>query len=197
MIKLSKPLIIYRAFDQRCYADDFVKKGIIRLGNLKHYRTIEDTTRQDETEGFASYKFLDSTLYAHNGNPIYILSCSTSEVDLYFLQRKMGSYVVQINDIEQLKHDILEGIKAMQLKPLGDLIRSDKVSYDKYQPREQKLSSTENHELAMFQKPPCFKNECEYRIASIFDYRIPQVLLSSHIVISLNKRLDYARLLPC
>ncbi len=196
MIKLSKPLIIYRAFDKRCYADDFVKKGIIRLGNLKYYHTIEDTTRQDKTEGSASYKFPDGTLYANNGNHKYILSCSTSEVDLSFLRRKMGSFVVQIEDVDQLKYDIKHSIEEIQLKLVGNLM-SGAVIYDKDQSREQKLSESENFKLTMFQKPSCFKNECEYRIVSIFDYPVPQALLASHIVLKLNKRLDYAKLLPC
>ncbi len=47
----TTPETVFRVFDELEYANDFVQRGIIRLGRLDTYKRIEDAVRKDSSEG--------------------------------------------------------------------------------------------------------------------------------------------------
>jgi len=45
------PTVVYRAFAEARYAEDFALRGGFRLGNLRVYARMEDAERRDSSEG--------------------------------------------------------------------------------------------------------------------------------------------------
>jgi len=45
------PRFVYRAFTARSYAEDFVRYGKFRMGNVRVYVALEDAERRDPSEG--------------------------------------------------------------------------------------------------------------------------------------------------
>ncbi len=103
----SFPHVLYRAFETHEYADAFTKFGKFRVGALRTYKQIENSKRRDSTEGDGHY--IDGKgVNAHFqlGNDVYVLSCSKANVDLKFLRKKFGRYVVRINEPRELASDM-------------------------------------------------------------------------------------------
>ncbi len=187
--------VLYRAFDDIRFAQQFAESGRFRLGRLDYYCDIESAERADASEGQGHY--IDgegASIRFYLGNPIYILSCSSEDVDLAFRRKRMGSFVVRINDPKRLMGDLDDFLKDQQIKLFGG-VRGNPVSYNKGQVVGNDLDAMERAELSVRQKPPSFAEEKEFRIYTITDIRCPKLFLARHIEIDLARALSYVEIL--
>ena len=129
------PRFVYRAFTTRSYAEEFVHRGKVRMGNLKVYVRLEDAKRRDPSEGEGHFQRFDTVtsvdfvpltddsfvrhepgyVHAHTEllNPKFVLSCARPGVDLEHLRSRFGHWVVRIDDPRRLAQEIstyLEGL---------------------------------------------------------------------------------------
>lgn len=192
---MSYPQILYRAFTDLCYAQQFADAGRFRIGRLDSYRNIENNARADAEEGLGRYIDKDGiSEYFELGNPIYILSCSAETVDLTFLRRKMGPFIARINDPKQLAHDITLYLQEQEIKVFGE-IRYRAVNYTKGAIINAELDAMERAELSIVQKHSCFSEEREQRLFAIINAHCPASLLASHVEINLGRPLPYVEVL--
>lgn len=179
------PKILYRAFSSEKYAIEFVKKGRFRLGLIDQYVKIEDEKRVDQTEGKSS-SYVKSTIphvvmnkktkeiskveykpgylnvVGSHVNPLYLLCTSGEKVDLNFL-RKIGSFIVRINDPLALLDDIQNAKPVDTKMEITGKCKIEKVLYTKGQVEDFDPDSMEAIKRSYTQKPPSYQNECEYR----------------------------------
>lgn len=192
---MSYPNLLYRAFTDLCYARQFADAGRFRIGRLDWYRNIENAARGDAEEGLGHYIDTDGiSEYFKLGNPIYILSCSTEDVDLVFLKRKMGPFIIRINDPLQLAYDIAAYLKEQEIKFFGE-VRYRAVGYTKGAVINTAHNAMERAELSIAQKHPHFSEEKEQRLYAIVNTHCPTPLLTSHLEINLGRRLPYVEIL--
>lgn len=195
MQKVTCTKLLYRAFTDRCYAREFSDAGSFRIGRLDRYREIENAARVDATEGLGHYVDGEGTNeHFELGNPIYILCCSAADVDLAFLKRKMGSFIVKINDPERLATDITTYLKQQNIMLFGD-VRCRSVDYTKGTTVDAELDEMRRAELSITQKHPRFSDEKEDRLYAVMNANCPKQLLASHIDINLGRRLPYVEVL--
>ncbi|MEQ8767871.1 MAG: hypothetical protein RL885_28465 [Planctomycetota bacterium] len=181
----SAPYLL-RAFQKLEHAEDLAFRGRVRFVDVHYYKDIEDPARRDGSEGSgqlrvpsnsvetlhidsATGKTLGSTFapgYLNFGStyihPVYALCMSGPGVDLSFLRRKMGRYVVRIRDPERLVDDVVE---SLQECPIPDR----EVFFVHLLPVEYKkglvgAKPDDTVRLSYAQKPPDFVDECEYRL---------------------------------
>lgn len=189
------PKLLYRAFTDLCHAQQFVDEGRFRIGRLDKYRTVENAARVDSSEGLGHYVDADGiSEHFEFGNAIYILCCSSENVDLAVLRRKMGPFVIQINDPEQLARDIAAFLHENNVKLFGE-IQCRMVSYTKGKLNIDKLDAMERAELSIVQKPPFFAEDCEQRLYAIINTHCPAPLMTTDIEINLERSLPYVEIL--
>jgi len=192
---MTCPTLLYRAFTDQCYATQFADAGRFRLGRLDSYRNNENKERMDAAEGYGHY--IDEngvSEYFELRNVIYVLCCSAANVDLTFLRRKMGPFIVKINDPKQLACDIATYLKAQKIKLFGD-VGYRAVEYSKSQLVNAELDEMKRAELSIAQKHPCFSEQKEQRLYAIVDVNCPRPLLASHLEMNLGRRLPYVEIL--
>ena len=176
---------LFRAFSERTFAEDFVR-GRFRLGRLAHYRSIEDASRRDGTEGEAFY--LDEkgvSWWTKLGNDTFTLCCSLN-ADLAFLRHKLGRHIVQIHDPEQLATDTYAALGTLGVKVFQG-VSARLVRYDKGQILAENLDEGARADLCVVQKPPEFREEMEYRFFAILSVPSRQ----SHIDVEIPRRRNY------
>ena len=59
------PGYVLKAYTEEAHARAFLEAGTFRIGALKAYKTIEDSKRQDTTEGEAHVRFADIVTRIH------------------------------------------------------------------------------------------------------------------------------------
>lgn len=205
--------ILYRAFDKRRYAEEFMEEGKLRFCSLSYYRKIEDALRVDATEGYGHLttdgeKMIvdlnNRTIHSVpgvedlrvgggvSGDYIYCFAAPESEY-ISDVPEEFGRYVVKILEPEQLFQDIT---KAVSVDPgllrNGTIIERSCVRYDKGE-RQEIVTPNEKLNLSWSQKPKKFSNERELR------YRFwifPELIGNSEsYFVSINSRLNYAELI--
>lgn len=118
---MTFPHVLYRGFTQLSYALDFIQSGRFRLGRLDVYQDIEDISRSDNSEGMGHFVSPDgASMHFELGNPTYLFCCSVGDVDIAFLRRRMGPFIVRITQPNQLTllivlKDIIYGHILMKL----------------------------------------------------------------------------------
>lgn len=194
---MNLPHVLYRGFTQLNYALDFVQSGRFRLGRLDAYQHIEDIARSDNSEGMGHFVSQDGTsMHFELGNPTYLLCCSGGDVDIAFLRRKMGPFVVRITQPTQLISLIDDFLKKKRIKTFGG-VKGALVRYNKGQIVRDELNAAERAFLSLSQKPPCFAKEHEYRLYTIINIECPIELLTPFLLIDLECELPFVELLPC
>lgn len=213
---MNLPKILYRTFSKEIYALDFINNGRFRLGLIDHYAKIEDEKRIDQTEGESS-SYVKTTVqdvtinqakseislvedksgYLHvrgsRVNPLYLLCTSGKEVDLDFL-REMGGFVVRVNDPTALLNDIenAEPINSKMEKRGKCII--EKVLYTKGQIENFDPDSIDAVKRSYTQKPPSFKNECEYRFI-VTTIPLLGEDADKFLFYNLNRKLEYLEII--
>lgn len=179
------------------YALDFARSGRFRLGRLDAYQHIEDIARADNSEGMGHYVSPDGTsMHFEFGNPTYLLCCSGSDVDLAFLRRKMGPFIVRITQPTQLVSLIDDFLKEKRIKTFGG-VKGAPVQYNKGQIVHDELDAAKRAFLSLAQKHPCFAEEREYRLYAVINIECPIDLLAPFLSVDLECRLPFVELLPC
>jgi hypothetical protein len=209
------PEYIYRAFTKRKYAEEFVDEGKFVLGNLKRYKQIEDSSRQDKTEGIAEFQrpgvvqsvFFSKSCeeehivesvghirtYSELGNPKFILCTSLPGIELKHMEKNFGKYIVRINNPKQLAFDITSYLESLPHKFAGG-VEGCYVKYDKGNKVERKIDNNEIIKLSYSQKPEIYKEDCEFRFVAIVMGNPSTRLNARTLEINLCKRLVYAKL---
>lgn len=194
---MNLPHVLYRGFTELNYALDFVKFGRFRLGRLDAYQHIEDTARSDNSEGMGHFVSPDGTsMHFELSNPTYLLCCSGVDVDIAFLRRKMGPFVVRITQPTKLISLIDDFLKEKRIKTFGG-VKGALVRYNKGQIVCDELNAADRALLSLSQKPPCFAEEHEYRLYTIINIECPIELLTPFLLIDLERELPFVELIPC
>ena len=189
--------VLYRGFTQLSYALDFIQSGRFRLGRLDVYQDIEDISRSDNSEGMGHFVSPDgASMHFELGNPTYLFCCSVGDVDIAFLRRRMGPFIVRITQPNQLTLLIDDFLKEKQIKTFGG-IKGTQVQYNKGQIVRDELNAANRAFLSLSQKHQCFAEEHEYRFYAIINIECPIELLTRFLLIDLECRLPFVELLPC
>jgi hypothetical protein len=180
------PKSCYKAFKCKEYAEDFIYRGIFRMGCQLSYKAIEDEQRRDPTEGSGLTKepgLVTSVGFSPNRNekPIYIQEMGYQEqhtesgnarfcfctclpdVNRDHMKKTFGKYIVKINDPRKLAEDINDYFISTGQK---FLIEGCSVVYNKGQKLDRKLTNNERVDLSYKQKPESFSRDHEFRIVA-------------------------------
>ena len=195
---------------------DLVDNGKFRLGLIDHYTEIEDENRIDQSEGesnsYVKSKIAHVTMNKENMeiskveykpgylnfvasqlNPLYLLCTSGEDVDLNYL-RKMGSFIVRINDPVALLNDI-ENAKPInsKMEKIGKCV-IEKVLYTKGQIESFDPDSKEAVYRSFIQKPSSYEKECEYRFI-VTTRPLLNETPDKFLFYDFNRKLDYLNIL--
>lgn len=185
---IRRPL--FRAFTKEQYAIDFVH-GKFRLGELGYYRRIEDRSRQDRSEGYGDY--FDSQMHqVHTelGGAIYVLSFSNPDVDSSVLRKKMGTFVVRVDDPESLASDVEQYLESRGIRTFNG-VHGRPVEYTKGHIIHRNMDAHQCAVLSVIQKPKLYQYQCEYRFFTILK-KDPQ---TEFLDIDLGRPITYVELL--
>ena len=213
---MKPPKLLYRAFSSKRYAEDFFYEGKFRLGLLEYYIDIEDENIKDESEGRSS-SYVNSlipnvTMNKETGeitktkykpgllnvvgshiNPLYLFCASSEHIEFHIL-KKFGNHIVRINDPIALLNDIdMARPKNSRMEKVGRCT-IEQVLYTKGQIEDFDPDSIEAVKRCYIQKPPTFKEECEFRFVVT---TIPMVNaeLDKFLLYELCRSLDYTEIL--
>jgi len=208
---------IFKAFSKIGHAEEFIEKGLFRMGSLKSYRETEDSRRRDKTEGFShtrepgqviqvyfdrncldNFKVTEESGYIdiHSalGNPVYILSTSLPEVNINYLKNKFGPFIVQINNPIQLAHDITKHLKNRIEKYAGG-VEAAPVSYTKSKQVNTRSDNFRLSTLSYTQKPSCFSPEHEFRFIIINMDKPSKRITHPYLEIDLKTPISHAKII--
>lgn len=208
---------VFKAFSKVEHAEAFVKEGQFRMGSLQNYRSIEDAERRDVSEGYGHIRVFGQVVKVHLdandsdyyevteapghrdvrtelGNPIYIFSTSLPNVDLGYLVRRFGQFIVQIDTPKQLALDITEHLKQRPEKYAGG-VEGRYVSYNRGEIVDEELDRVKRIVLSYSQKSVKFINEREFRFVVISMDRPSEKMIHEYIEINLGGPLAYARII--
>ena len=219
----SPPEFLYRAIEEEAHARAFASGESARVKILDCYRTIEDDARRDESEG--SYKakifqeievvrtgnksgetngssFQDGHLNVHSssGNPTFVLCMAGTNVDLGYLRKEMGQYVVKISDPDQLVNDVVAALYPSPLKNCSAYaVELAPVSYNKGEvdtlpddPNDRRLEIARR---SCLQKPAKYELEQEQRLVIKFLPPRKELKGDEHFSLSLENASDYCEVL--
>ena len=187
------PDVLFRAFTCRSFAEDFVE-GRFRLGSLAHYPDTPDESRQDSSEGTASYRDtrgIDTTSINGNSREQYVLCCSTKDVDISYLRKKMGEYIVKIHDPSALAKEMERFLENNRV-PTFNGVHGRLVEYTK---NEVKHGEIDNFDLSLRQKNRGYVEESEYRLFFILSHQDSRFVQENHFHIDLGRPLKFAEIL--
>ena len=212
----SYPTLVYRAFTQREYAEDFAVRGRFRVGNLRMYQRIEDSNRQDSTEGEGRFQYWSgvTTVDFFQGSdatavrqrpgyvnahvellhPIFVLSCATPHVDLAWFRRRFGSWVIKIEGPRRFAQEVSEYLQRLPHKFAGG-VEGCFVKYYKGARLRRNPSRIESVTLSYSQKSPAFCDEHEFRfVVTVMDV-LSREFNQDYFTIDLGRRLEYVSIL--
>ena len=181
------PEFCYKAYDNEDYAKQFINTGTFLMRCINFYRQIENQSRRDPTEGsgltkepgiVTSYGFSqnpkEKTIirkefgyqehHTELSNARFCFCTSLPDVDLAYMKKQFGSFIVKIKEPRQLAEDIYDYLICNGEKYR---IEGRKVDYNKGRKLERQLTDEERLDLSYKQKPEKFIDDCEFRIVAI------------------------------
>ncbi len=181
------PEFCYKVYNNEDYAKQFIECGNFLMGCIRSYKYIEDQARRDPTEGSGLTKEPGIvTSYGISPNPEEKTICvkeygyqehhtelsntkfcfctSLPDVDLAYMKKQFGRFIVKVKEPRQLAEDIDEYFIGN-----GEKFRIEgwRVDYNKGQKLERELTNNERVDLSYKQKPESFYLDCEFRIVAI------------------------------
>jgi hypothetical protein len=165
------PMGLVRVFKEKAHLQCFLD-GNVLIRRLDFFRSIEDSTRQDKTEGEANLILPgQGGVDVHYGgsfhNPTYLLCCSELPTSVA-TTTDLGNWRATINDpsaflsaLSIAATAVIPGRKVFEAMLL-------KVRYTKATKSKETPPSEERYRLMLAQKSPCFAKEYEWRYALIF-----------------------------
>jgi hypothetical protein len=196
------PDVLYRGFGSLDHARQFVNEGVISLGRLDRYRTLEDARRRDESEGTAALRTPAPNRidlipeHWQAMNRVYVLCCSAADPAL--VATKFGRHLVRINKPRDLVADIRSYVSSHSIVPNPE-VYATWVRYDRGDSVPASPDVDEWLRLSCSQKPASFMDEQEYRLAilSLRSYQHPAPdPLWARVSVKLSRALAYCDLLP-
>ncbi|MHC5083070.1 MAG: hypothetical protein ACYTET_03925 [Planctomycetota bacterium] len=201
------PDFCYKFYKCKKYAVEFIQKGSFRLGSLESYRSIEDNSRQDSSEGTGHIiEKTNAPVYGYSPkNPNDVIqreveSDVESQVELHNptysfctvlpagncdqISKKFGKYIVKINKPLTFAEEINNYLNS----PSRFLVEGHKVLYNKGQNLGTILSDDDRIELSYKQKPEDYSQENEFRFVAI---DLASQEYEEFLKIELNKTLEY------
>lgn len=184
------PATLYRCFDKKEYAEQFVADGKFRVGLMDVYKDIECHARRDATEGIGAYGLkgpvtvgrvsrdpriptewsLEDGVQKHQtetGSSVFLLCCANTSVDLPKLRHKFGQHVVKIVSPVSFAIDLDYALNGKDGTQGAFLVCGKDVEYNKGQLIEDGRTPEELTDLAYSQKPVEFEGEKEFRFCLI------------------------------
>lgn len=221
------PEFCYKAYNKEDYAKQFIDRGNFLMGCIHSYKYIEDQSRRDPTEGSGLTEepgLVTVGLFSQNhtekpiwtrmhgyqkhhtelSNAKFCFCTCLPDVDLAYVKKQFGRFIVKIKEPRQLAEDIKDYFISSGKKFLR--IEGRRVVYNKGQKQERKLTNNERMDLSYKQKPENYRLDCEFRIIAIgepcqeeckflsvqFEQVVPDC---KFIEVNLNKSLKYAQLI--
>lgn len=210
------PEVVYRTFDEKEYAEEFVNFGKFRLGHLRTYKDTEDLSRKDVTEGVADFHVSDNVTSvsldedanvesintkpglirtrSELGNPVYLLCTSMSGVEMEHISNEFGKYIVKINNPRKLAEDITSFLETMPHKFAGG-IEGQTIKYNKGHIFAKDMGNIERTRLSYSQKPEKFSKDNEFRFIAIIMDRPSSRYNEDYLYINIGKRLEYTEII--
>ena len=211
------PKFVYKALSEEKHAHDFLQEGRFRIGRLQSYKAIEDAGRRDSSEGEALYRFEDDLVQIHHsleheavgtstkrglmnvsgslGNPTYIFCTSLPSVDISYIRDRFGPFIVQINDPKRFIADMREALERTKFRFLNKgFVEGRKTEYSKGKILISDVREVASCKLAVYQKPPEFEPEKEFRFIALMNFLYPPDPLPEFVEVDLGKPIDYANL---
>lgn len=181
------PDFCYKAFTCEKYAKQFMENGSFRMGCLYSYRTIEDESRRDTTEGTGrtiepgiviscgvspnpeektiwTKEFGYQEHHIEQGNLVYCFCTSLPTVNLNYMRNQFGQYIVKIGNPQEMAVEINEYFFN---EGQSILIVGCPVDYNKGKKQNRELTNSERADLAYKQKCETFIKDHEFRIVAI------------------------------
>lgn len=209
------PKFVYKSFSQEDHARAFLEEGRFRIGRLQGYNAIEDAERRDRSEGEAVYRFEDDLVQIHYsaeleavetstkiglmnvsgslGNPTYIFCTSLPSVEISYIRDKFGPFIVQINDPKRFIADMREALQRTKYRFLNKgLVEARRAEYSKGEILKSDLSEVASCKLAVYQKPPEFEPEQEFRFIALMSFLARPDPLPDFVEVDFGKAIDYA-----
>jgi len=190
------PDVLFRAFKYMSFAEDFVE-GRFRLGSLAQYLDTPDESRQDSLEGIAAYRDtrgIETTSINGNIRDQYVLCCSTKDVEINYLRKKMGEYIVKIHDPSALAREMERFLEDNRV-PTFNGVHGRLVEYTKNEVKYGELNSSDNFDLSLRQKNRGNAEESEYRLFFILSRQDSRFVQENHFHIDLGGPLKFAEIL--
>lgn len=187
------PQSLIRAFNKEKYLQSFLD-GEILVRRLDFFRDIEDSTRQDKTEGEANLIVpgqggVDVNYGGSFHNPTYLLCFSAFPTSVTIMP-DLGKWRATINDPEGL-------LSALSTAAAGIIHSREifdemfiKVRYTKASKSEETPGSEERYRLMLAQKPPHFAKEYEWRYALVLSGGVQDS--PKKLLLRINNMGDYA-----
>lgn len=192
----NEPDFLYRAFEEEIHAIEFLERGKFRLGLLDVYKTIEEKHRRDQTEG-TSNTYIETDfpdILCELGGvdimPKYLMCTSSSKAEGSYIRENFGKYIVKINEPMIFLNDIFNSRPCNSEMTFVGKPKFKEVRYSKGQIQNIDPESMEAITLTYTQKPPSFKNDCEYRYI-VTALPCIKTKPEKYINYELNRRLNY------
>ena len=205
------PRVVYRAFSERRYAEDFALRGAFRLGNLSVYTRIEDAGRRDSSEGQGQFQRFGTVTsvdfwagsdetsvrqapgYVHTHtellNPVFVLSCAQAGANLDYLRSRFGPWLVRIAEPRGFAQELSRFLEGLPDRFAG--VEGCVVHYNKGGRVGQSLSNIASTRLSYAQKAPTFSQEREFRFVAIAMGLPSRRFNASYLTVDLGHALDY------
>ncbi|EOW9232497.1 hypothetical protein ACOA57_003731 [Vibrio cholerae] len=180
------PNVVYRAFDKREYAEDFVA-GRVRFANCNNYKKIQDS-RRDVTEGIGCYLLGEKQqTISFCSNSIFI-QCFHRTIESARLANH-GNYIIELRNPSHLAVSITKNLHTLPVKFYGG-VEGVNIIYEHGLTKSELLSSYESARLTYSQKPSSYAVEEEFRFVLITEH-----MIQDHLIIQVhpNDRCGFIR----
>jgi len=186
----SFPSPLYKAFTEEDHARDFLERGILIMRPLIYFSETEDLKRKDKDEGEGRVKVVkprpvvdldpgsgqilsvrqvtgEVFFGTASTNPCYLYCFSGPQVDVDYLARKYGRYVLRVNQPDKLVSEIGSCLERYPDMPSTMWLHCIPVRYDKGQLVGElpEPGSEERLLMSCGQKADRDRHDCEYRLA--------------------------------
>jgi hypothetical protein len=213
------PPLLFKAFRCREHAEDLVRRGRLRLSEVKYFARIEDPARVDRTEGRSQMQIegdVTKVAFDLTGNPlrtwqepgsfnftgefinpVYIACfCYPPDGDQSRVPSKFGRYLVRIANPRRFAQEITDWLTqegALRDTPVVECL---KVLYNKGDRSKDVKDGYQRTQLSYSQKPSKFADEFEYRFTVVAPLVLdPKHSPGEHYFVDLGRPLDYVELL--
>ena len=165
--------MLFKHYNDASVLDRVYEDGVVRLGSLNYYKTIECKYRNDGCEGSYHYQSPEFSVHVSSCDEFFVFSMTKLSDEK--TRNKFGNYSIQISDAEELGRRIKNTLLQIgfRLKMDPEIVE---VEYED-NPFHDDRNNIRDWESTFSKKGLCFKEEEEVRIIinlkSLFYFQSP------------------------